>query len=334
MHQNNKLQAKDFVANNPVWLAPMAGINDSVFRGICRKMGAGLTFSEMVSAKGLHFNPKHRRSLELISLHPDEIPAVIQIFGSDPEIMAEQAARIAHDKGDELAFIDINMGCPVPKVAEKGDGSALMRNTQLAQEVVSSVAKALQPYGKQVSVKFRRGWSNKEDNVVEFALAMQEAGAAVLGVHGRYRDQYYAGKSDLEAIKSVTQAVEVPVVASGDIFSVEKIHRVLDEGIADAVFVARTAIGNPWIFREFHGGEAPSVDEKLNVLIEHAKGLTESLGEHSLVRIRRHASAYSAGLPGATLFRKKLQDSSNLKEFLNLVEEYRCYLNGSGFASA
>lgn len=305
----------------------MAGVNDAAFRAICKSFGAGLTFSEMVSSKGLHFKSSAERSHSLIQLHPEEVPAVIQLFGNDPQIMAEQAYRIAELQGDNLAFIDINMGCPVPKIADKGDGAGLMRDIALASTIVSEVRAALKDFDKQVSVKFRRGWDEGEENAVEFGLAMESAGASLLSVHGRYRMQYYSGTSNIETVAKVREAVSVPVVASGDMLSPEAIRNALDGGYCDGVMVARGAIGNPWIFHQVRGGEAPTFEERLDLLLLHARGIEEFLGEKSLKRIRRHASSYCAGLPGATYFRAALQEAESLQEIQELISEYRDYLS-------
>lgn len=314
------------LAQNPVWLAPMAGVNDAAFRALCKEFGAGLTFSEMVSSKGLLYRSSEERSLSLLKLHPNEVPAVIQIFGNDPSIMAHQADFIAGLLGEDLAFIDINMGCPVPKVAEKGDGAGLMRDIKQASQIVSEVAQALKSHNKQVSVKFRRGWSPKHENAVEFGQAMEQAGAALLTVHGRYREQFYHGTSNLETVGLVKDAVSIPVIASGDMLNAKIVNTTLQSGVCDGVMVARGAIGNPWIFREIRGGEPPQFEERLDGLLLHAQGIEEYLGPQSLKRIRRHASSYCAGLPGASFFRARLQEAESLQDIEELIGEYRSYI--------
>lgn len=316
-----------YLSPKAAWLAPMAGVNDAAFRAICKSLGAELTFSEMVSSKGLHYASSAERSQSLLMLHPDETPAVIQIFGNEPKIMAEQAARICDMLGDSLAFIDINMGCPVPKVAEKGDGAGLMRDIPLATTIAREVIHAIEPYGKELSVKFRRGWDEGEENAVEFAKAMEEAGVKLLSVHGRYRTQFYQGANNLDIIAQVKQAVSIPVAASGDLFDRASVEHCFDYTGVDAVMIARGAIGNPWIFRELDGGAAPSFEERLDMLLFHARGIEEFLGAHALKRIRRHASSYCAGLPGATFFRAKLQEAEDLNGIEQLICEYRDYLS-------
>ncbi len=208
------------LAENPVLLGPMAGVTEAPFRGICKRMGAGLTCTEMVSATGLHFNPDSAVSKRLLTFSPEETPCAVQIFGSDPEIMARQARTIVERYGDDVALIDINMGCPVTKVVAKGEGSALMRTPRLAAQIVAAVvAECPVP----VTVKFRKGWDGESVNAVEFAQEMQAAGASALAVHGRTRDQFYHGQADWSVIADVKRAVDVPVVGSGDVLSARSV---------------------------------------------------------------------------------------------------------------
>ncbi len=209
-----------------VVLAPMAGITEAPFRAICKRMGAGLTYTEMVSAKGLHYNPDSPVSNALLTLSPQEVPCGVQIFGAEPEMMAEQAARIVGRLGADISLIDINMGCPVSKVVAKGEGSALMRVPELAARIVEAVVAAV---AVPVTVKFRKGWDASTANAVEFARLMEASGAAGLAVHGRTRSEFYRGHADWDVIAAVKRAVSVPVLGSGDVFSAADAKRMLDE---------------------------------------------------------------------------------------------------------
>ncbi|MBI5232676.1 MAG: tRNA-dihydrouridine synthase family protein, partial [Coriobacteriales bacterium] len=223
----------ELLERNPVLLAPMAGVTEAPFRAICKRMGAGLTYTEMVSALGLHYNAGSTRAQRMLSLSLEEVPAAVQISGTDPEVMAEQARRISEERGSDVALIDINMGCPVSKVVAKGEGAALMRSPELAAAIVERVARACGD--TPVTVKFRKGWTEDDGNAVEFALAMESAGVAGLAVHGRTRGQMYKGRADWNIVAQVKQAVSVPVIGSGDVFSADDVVAMLAETGADGV---------------------------------------------------------------------------------------------------
>lgn len=341
----------DLLAHNPFWLAPMAGVNDAAFRELCKEQGAGITFSEMISAKGLHYDAKNNNARMLLRASPREVPIAVQLFGADPDILAEQAAQIAKEFGDNLAFVDINMGCPVPKVVNKGEGSALMKNPALASEIVRSVAEALAPYNKEVTVKFRRGFDASSDNAVEFAVALAESGAAALTVHGRYRSQYYKGTSDSSLVYAIKDQVNVPVLGSGDIFTPQDAVEMLLEQSADGVMIARGAQGNPWIFAQAHvlydiclkameqgiftsvaeiaatlHLASPEPHEKFDMMRKHAEQLVEYFGRKSLVRMRKHAIWYCAGMPGASYFRGQIQSIATMEDLEQLIDAYEDYL--------
>lgn len=308
----------------------MAGITEAPFRAICKRMGAALTYTEMVSAKGLHFNPDSRISTALLTLSPHETPAVVQLFGAEPELMAEQAHRLVAERGSQIAAIDINMGCPVSKVVGKGEGSALMRTPELAARVVSAVSSALDV---PVTVKFRKGWSEPEVNAVEFALAMEAAGAAALAIHGRTRSQFYRGKADWDIIAAVKDAVNVPVIGSGDVMSAQDACAMFERTGVDAVMIARGAQGNPWIFTQaralLDSGETlapPTVFERIEMAREHAAGLFEFAGEYGVVRMRKHVGWYMVNVPGATHMRQRVNKVENYRELDALLLEYRDYL--------
>jgi nifR3 family TIM-barrel protein len=297
-------------------------------------MGAGLTFTEMVSAKGLHYNPDGEVSRALLTFVPEETPCAVQIFGADPEIMAEQARGIVERHRPDVACVDINMGCPVAKVVAKGEGSALMRTPELAVEIVRQVAGAC---GVPVTVKMRRGWSADDADAVEFAQAMEEAGASAITVHGRTRDQFYRGKADWGAIAAVKAAVSVPVIGSGDVFCAADVVAMFERCGVDAVMVARGAQGNPWIFREARAlldrGETiapPTAFERVDTAREHAAALVAFGGEHAFTRMRKHVSWYVKGMPGATHVRRLANAAASYRELDDLLVEYRARLEREG----
>lgn len=321
---------RSLLAQGNVVLGPMAGITEAPFRGICKRMGAGLTYTEMVSAKGLHYNPDNEISRSLLTFSAEEVPCAVQIFGAEPELMAEQALGIVERYGSDVAFIDINMGCPVTKVVAKGEGSALMRTPELAQEVVSAVAERC---GAPVTVKIRTGWASDEINAVEFAQRMEAAGASAIAVHGRTRSQFYHGRADWELIAQVKEAVAVPVIGSGDVFSAADAMAMLERTGVDAVMVARGAQGNPWIFREARAlidrGEViaePSAFERIDLAREHAAALMEFAGPKSFARMRKHVAWYIKGMPGATHLRDLAFETESYKALDELLVEYREYV--------
>lgn len=323
------------LAENDVVLAPMAGVTEAPFRAICKRMGAGLTYTEMVSAKGLHYNPDSRHARALLSFSPAETPVGVQLFGADPEMMAAQAARIAEIYGDDVALIDVNMGCPVAKVVGKGEGSALMRTPELAGEIVSAVVEAAGEV--PVTVKIRAGWESDEVNAPEFAQAMEAAGASAIAVHGRTRGQFYRGRADWDVIAQVKRVVSVPVLGSGDVFTADDVARMLDETGVDGVMVARGAQGNPWIFREARalidrGEHIPRPDrfERVDTAREHAAALVEFGGERAFVRMRKHVAWYIADMPGATHVRSRVNHCASYAELDALLVEYRLWLGRGG----
>ena len=318
------------LARNNVLLAPMAGITEAPFRGICKSMGAGLTYTEMISVKGLHYNRDSPASQALLSFSADEVPCAVQISGSEPEMMAEQAAELVEGLGGDIALIDINMGCPVTKVVKKGEGSALMREPVLAAAIVSAVVAAC---GVPVTVKIRSGWDAQSANAVEFARVVEDAGAAAIAVHGRTREQFYRGAADWDVIARVREAVGVPVVGSGDVFSAGDAKALLEHTGADAVMVARGAQGNPWIFREARALldegvvlDRPTQFERIDMARRHADALVAFGGERAFVRMRKHVSWYIAEMPGASAVRAKVNDCRSHLELDDLLAEYRAYL--------
>ena len=265
----------DSYLQHPVWLAPMAGVTDKAFRTICLRHGAGLTYSEMVSAAGLHYGGS--RTAELFEPAPEERHIAVQLFGSDPALMAEAAATVERALGERLAFIDVNMGCPVRKVAGKGEGSALMKTPDLAARIVSRMAEAA---SVPVTAKIRSGWETGQVTAPAFARTLEDAGAALVAVHGRSARQMYRGMADWDVIAQVKDAVSIPVAGSGDVFSREDVGRMFATCGIEAVMVARGSRGNPWIF----GSSAPTQIERIETMREHFELFCTFFGtEHSLL---------------------------------------------------
>lgn len=303
-------------------LAPMAGVSDLAYRVIAKKMGASLTTAEMVSAKGLYY--RNEKTKEMLKIDSDEHPVALQLFGSDPDIMA-WGAKIMEQAGPD--FIDINMGCPMQKVVKNGDGSALMKNIPLAAAVIRAMVKAVHT---PVTVKMRLGWSRDTLNAVELAQAAEEAGAAAITVHGRTREDFYTGKADWKEIKKVVDAVKIPVIGNGDVTDGKSAKDLMEETGCAAVAIGRAAWGNPWIFREVNTyletGETippPSWEMRLQMARRHLHGLCLEKGEYAAVReMRAHASRYFHGLPKATALRQEIMKETTEKGFNDVLDSY------------
>lgn len=305
---------------NNIFLAPMAGVTDLSFRRICREWGAGLTVTEMVSAKGLYY--KDKKTPELLARDADETPSAAQIFGSEPEIIA-QAADTALSFGADI--LDINMGCPAPKIVSNGDGSAIMKNPRLAGEIVRSAVKAAGE--APVTVKLRAGWDKSSINAVEIAKIIEDSGAAAIAIHPRTRDMFYSGEADWELISAIKRTVSIPVIGNGDIFSACDAMRMFEKTGCDAVMIGRGAQGNPFIFRQIRElaeyGEvkfSPSPADRLNAALRHAREICAEKGEpRGIKEARKHLAWYIKGIPGAGALRVKLFAAASLKDAEELL---------------
>lgn len=319
--KDNNLKIGNVGLSSPFLLAPLAGITDGPFRRLCSEAGAGLVYSEMVSAKGLWYKDKNTGGL--LEILPGEGPVAYQLFGHEPEIMAFAAREL--DKRDNVIF-DINMGCPVPKIVKNGEGSALMKNPDLAHDVVAAAVKNT---SKPVTVKIRAGWDADSINAVEVAHAVSAAGASAIAVHGRTREQYYSGKADWSVIAAVKRAVDIPVIGNGDVTDGASALRMMEETGCDFVMVARGALGNPWIFRELNAawrGEPlpppPTKEDKKQMMLRHFNDVLDLKGEYVAVReMRKHVGWYLKGVPGAAAFRGKINQINSAEELRKAIEE-------------
>lgn len=314
------LQIGNVTLDNNVILAPMAGVSDLPFRLLCRELGAGLVCMEMVSAKAIYYNNKNTDTL--MEIHPEEMPVSLQLFGSDPKIISEMAKRIEERS---FAILDINMGCPVPKVVNNGEGSALLKNPKLVEEILTALVKAI---NKPVTVKIRKGFNDTCVNAVEIAKIAESCGVAAVAVHGRTREQYYSGKADWDIIAQVKNAVKIPVIGNGDVDSPQAARELLEQTGCDGVMIGRAAQGNPWIFRDVVSflekgtiPAAPTNAEKKEMILRHAALQLEYKGEYTGVReMRKHLSWYTIGMPHSAKFRQTINTMESMDELVQSVE--------------
>ena len=307
-----------------VFLAPMAGVTDLVYRKICREYGADMVYTEMVSSNGLYYNDE--KSISMLETQVTERPVALQIFGNEPEIMASVVERYINDL-EHVDILDINMGCPAPKIVNNGNGSALMKNPILAGKIIEAVAKQSK---KPVTVKIRKGWDDTQINAVEFAKILEASGAEAITVHGRTRDQFYAGKADWDIIGEVKAAVKIPVIGNGDVFSAEDGLEMLAKTGCDAIMIGRGCQGNPWLFKQIKQGlsqeliRVPSASEKIDLAISHVEKLAAYKGEHCAVKeMRKHMGWYIKGLKNATEVRRIINTLNTKSEVAEVLKQYR-----------
>lgn len=307
--------------DSPLILAPMAGVTDLPFRLLCKEQGCSLVYTEMVSAKAILYKNKNTRAL--LEVKEEEHPVAVQLFGSDPAVMAEIAVQV--EEGP-FEIIDVNMGCPVPKIVKNGEGSALMRNPKLAEKILTAMVKATK---KPVTVKFRKGFENGDSAAAEFAKMAEASGVAAVAVHGRTREQYYSGKADWNIIRQVKDAVSVPVIGNGDIFEPEDAVRMMEETGCDGVMIARGAKGNPWIFGRTKGlmetgitPPKPSGGEIRDMILRHGRMLSECKGEKAGIReMRSHMAWYTSGLPNSASLRNDMNQAETYEDMEKLLQE-------------
>lgn len=312
-----------FTPKNNIFLAPMAGVTDKAFRIICREFDCGLVYTEMISSKGLHYGSK--KTEVMFHIDEREAPAAVQIFGSDPEIMGETAEIISQKDG--VALIDINMGCPAPKIVKNIDGSALMKEPELAEKVIRSVVDKSK---KPVTVKIRKGWDENSVNAVEFARMIEASGASAVAVHGRTRSQFYEGKADWGIIKKVKEAVKIPVIGNGDVVSPQEAKRLLEETGCDGVMIGRGALGNPWIFKRtvhfLSTGELlpePTSGDRIDMAIRHLNMVLEFKGERAIIEMRKQIAWYLKSVKNAAAIRDAVNRIKDRDEMIETLLSFK-----------
>ena len=308
--------------DNEVFLSPMAGVTDLPFRLICKEKGCGMLYTEMINAKALCYDDENTK--KMLNLEDDGHPVAVQIFGSDPEYMGKAASIMNQYTND---ILDINMGCPAPKVIKNGDGSALMRNPKLAAEVLTAVVKNSE---KPVTLKIRKGWDDNSVNALEIAKIAEECGISALAIHGRTREQFYSGKADWDIIAEIKQSINIPVIGNGDVFDVQDAVNMLEKTKCDAIMIGRGSQGNPWIFNRINHymktGEVlpePTLEEKISTAIKHMNLAVAEHGEYVAVReMRKHIGWYLKGLKNSAKYRDQINKITDYKEVIAILEEY------------
>lgn len=310
----HKIKIGNVEINNNIFLAPMAGITDVSYRSICKEFGVELTYSEMISAKGMYYNDEKTKLL--MQKAENEVPFAIQIFGSDADIMASTVEEV----GKHADIIDINMGCPAPKVVKNGDGSKLMLSPELIDEITRKVVeKAKVP----VTIKIRKGWDKEHVNAVQIARIAEKNGISAITVHGRTREEFYSGKADWNIIKEVKDSVSIPVIGNGDIISIESANEIFEKTNCDAIMIGRASLGNPWIFKEIITGEKieKSCEDVKNMIIKHLNMLVKEKGEYTAIReMRKHIGWYIKGFANAAEIRKRVNEIDGLEELKSMIQ--------------
>lgn len=320
--KQKEFQIGNVVLKNRLILAPMAGVTDLPFRLLCKEQGCGLLYTEMVSAKAIQY--KNKNTFSLLEMEPKERPVALQLFGSDAEIMSETVKQLEEGPYD---IFDINMGCPVPKVVNNQEGSALMKNPKLAGKIVKAMAEAVK---KPVTVKIRKGFDKEHINAVEMAKVLEDAGAAAIAVHGRTREEYYSGTADWEIIRQVKDAVSIPVIGNGDIVSPEKAKEILETTKCDAIMIGRGVRGNPWLFQQIseyletgHYQEKPSAVQVRDMVLKHTRLQLNYKGEYIGIReMRKHVAWYTAGYPYSAALRNKVNAIETIEQLEVLMDEF------------
>lgn len=317
------MNIEGFIPKNNIFLAPMAGVTDKSFRILCREFECGLVYTEMISSKGLHYGSK--KTEVMFNIDEREEPAAVQIFGSDPEIMGQTAEIISEKKG--VGLIDINMGCPAPKIVKNIDGSALMREPLLAEKIIKNV---VQKSKRPVTVKIRKGWDENSVNAVEFAKMIEASGASAVAVHGRTRSQFYDGKADWDIIRKVKEALKIPVIGNGDVVSPEDAKRLFDFTGCDAIMIGRGALGNPWIFKRtvhyLETGELlpePTAHERIDMAIRHLDMVLELKGHRAIIEMRKHIAWYLKGVKNAAAIRDAVNKITTRDELVETLLKHR-----------